>query len=156
MELKIREQLLVEKCLTSIIHTYKCVVNNEAVFMNGEADIYEKQKAELDLKLDFLSFLNQNKPEEVKYGLDWLSKRKQDTQVYELLYPMILEYNNYGLEGALQCIPIEEHTITKSQEHQQKVEASKTTFNWNPIEKTFTRNKFKDTFFNIFKHWRFE
>ena len=89
MEIKLREKLLVEKCLNSIIRDYK---NRDDV------------NALLDLKLDFLSFLTSNEPEEIQYGIEYLRLQYED--IYLLLGGMILEYQQNKLEGSLECKPI--------------------------------------------------
>lgn len=89
MELKLREKLLVEKCLNSIIKDYK-----------RRDDI----NALIDLKLDFLSFLSSNLPEEIEYGIEYIRLQYED--IYITLGSMILEYTTNKLDGALECKPI--------------------------------------------------
>lgn len=89
MEIKLREKLLVEKCLNSIIRDYK---NRDDV------------NALIDLKLDFLSFLTSNQPEEIEYGIEYIRLQYED--VYILLGGMILEYQQNKLEGSLHCKPL--------------------------------------------------
>ena len=91
MELALREKLLVEKCLNSIIRTYNFAKDEDV-------------NALIDLKLDFLSFLTSNQPEEVQYGIEYLKLQYED--IYLLLGGMILEYQQNKLEGALHCKPI--------------------------------------------------
>ena len=87
--LKLREKLLVEKCLNSIIRDYQK---------------REDVNALIDLKLDFLSFLTSNLQEEVVYGLEYIKLKYPDIHV--LLGSMILEYTTNGLNGSLECKPI--------------------------------------------------
>lgn len=89
--IKLREQLLVEKCINSLILDYTRSLDDGYV------------NAEIDLKLDFLSFLTTNLPEEVTYGIEYLDKYPQEKK---LLMPMILEYKTYGLAGQLECKPV--------------------------------------------------
>jgi len=90
-QIKLREQLLVEKCINSLIIDYEQNIESEYV------------NAEIDFKLDFLSFLTTNLPEEVEYGIKYLTKYPKE---YKILMPMILEYRTYGLSGQLECKPI--------------------------------------------------
>ena len=99
MELKLREQLLVEKCLNTIIQDYQDQISVNNV------------NALIDLKLDFLSFLGSNQPEEVEYGIQYIKLKYED--IYILLGSMILEYQMNKLDGSLFCKPIPEKvTIT--------------------------------------------
>ena len=75
MELKLREQLLVEKCLNTIIQDYQDQISVNNV------------NALIDLKLDFLSFLGSNQPEEVEYGIQYIKLKYED--IYILLGSMI-------------------------------------------------------------------
>lgn len=84
--MKLREQLLVEKCLNSIIYDY-----NERL---------QYHSALIDLKLDFLSFLTQNERECVEYGIKYLTENFINES--EILMPLILEYNTYGTKGILE------------------------------------------------------
>ena len=97
-EVKLRERLLVEKCLRTIILDFQTRVR--------EVREYESVSI-IDLKLDFLSFLTTNKEDEVKYGIEFLTKNEvQFKEALMYLKPMILEYQTYGLNGTLQCSPI--------------------------------------------------
>ena len=89
MDLKLREKLLVEKCLNSIIQDYQ-----------RRDDV----NALIDLKLDFLSFLTSNLQEEILYGLEYIKLKYPEIQI--LLGSMILEYTTNGLNGSLECKPI--------------------------------------------------
>lgn len=101
MTVKLREQLLVEKCLNSLIQDYRIETENENV------------NAEIDFKLDFLSFLSTNLPDEVKYGINYLKRFPNE---YKLVMPMILEYNAFGLKGSLECKPIPNYSTCPSKE----------------------------------------
>ncbi len=90
MEIKLREKLLVQKCLNTIIEDYK-------------ADP-EDVNALINLKLDFLSFLDSNEPEEVEYGIQYVKNAYED--IYVLLGAIILEYQINKMEGSLYCKPV--------------------------------------------------
>lgn len=88
-EIKLREQLLVQKCLNTIINDYR---------------EREDVNALIDRKLEFLSFLNNNEPEEVLYGIEYIRLQYED--IYVLLGSMIFEYQQNKLQGSLYCKPI--------------------------------------------------
>lgn len=92
MQIKLREKLLVEKCINNIVQSYQ----------------YDKQdiNALIDLKLDFISFLQSNEPEEVEYGLQYLKDSYND--IYLLLGSIVLEYQVNKMSGELYCKPISE------------------------------------------------
>lgn len=105
-EIKLRERLLVEKCLQTIILDFETKAENKEYF----------RIAVIDLKLDFLSFLTTNEIDEVNYGIEFLTRNEykfRDALSY--LKPMILEYQTFGLQGALQCKPIPQQIIEQPQ-----------------------------------------
>lgn len=91
MQLNLREQLLIEKCLNSIIRDY-------------EIDKVEDINSLIDLKLNFLSFLQHNELEEVLYGIEYLKLRYPT--IAELLGSIILEFEVNRFRGSLYCKPI--------------------------------------------------
>ena len=94
MEIRVRERLLVQKCINSIVHDYR--------EENGLGGV----NAEVNLQLSFLSFLTQNKKEEVQYGIEYIANKYKPE--YELVKFMVLEYNLNGIEGSLACPSFEE------------------------------------------------
>ena len=118
---KLRERLLVEKCLLSFFDVYNCSYK--------ETDISEKIR-DLDLKLDFLQFLSNNEKENVDYGIKWLIDNQRFFQKqFDILFPIILEYQAYGLENSLKCDPIPEPTIP-IEEKPKLVDKIKNFFKW--------------------------
>ena len=99
-QLKLRERLLVEKCLQTIIIDFETKINDTCC--NNYDDI-----AIIDLKLDFLSFITSNEKEEVEYGINFLMNNKcKFWHAIKHLTPLILEYQTFGLNGSLHCCPI--------------------------------------------------
>lgn len=105
-EIKLRERLLVEKCLQTIILDFETKAENKEYF----------RIAVIDLKLDFLSFLTTNEIDEVNYGIEFLIRNEYKFRsALAYLKPMILEYQTFGLQGALQCKPIPQQIVEQPQ-----------------------------------------
>lgn len=105
-EIKLRERLLVEKCLQTIILDFETKAENKEYF----------RIAVIDLKLDFLSFLTTNEIDEVNYGIEFLTRNEYKfREALAYLKPMILEYQTFGLQGALQCKPIPQQIVEQPQ-----------------------------------------
>ena len=97
---KLRESLLIEKCLNTLIFDYQQAMK----------DNYHS--AELDFKLDFLGFLTSNQQDEIEYGIEYLKTKPE----WNVLYPIILEYQTFGLTGQLECQPIPQEETTQKEE----------------------------------------
>lgn len=78
--------------------------------------------------MDFLNFLTSNYETEVKYGITYLQNNKHRfLEQFKILYPIILEYQTFGLNGQLQCLQVDQE---KRQEEIKKEQTQcKTTFN---------------------------
>jgi hypothetical protein len=60
---------------------------------------------EADLKMQFIDFLLEFKADEVAYGIAYL--KEKEIGLYEMLYPIILDYNTYGLKHFIEEPPKE-------------------------------------------------
>lgn len=125
---RLREKLLVEKCLLTLIEDNQLEEDDRTNWMSTKEPIHAA-----NLQLDFLSFLTSNLPEEVDYGISFLINNKDKyANSFKVLFPMILEYQNYGLNGQLFCEPLESIQQRKEQLKNEPVEC--------PIKKSWTSN----------------
>lgn len=94
MELNLREALLVEKCLNCIIKDYEDVKRTDINSL-------------IDLKLNFLSFLQSNELSEVLYGIQYIKLKYPD--IAQVLGSMILEFETNRFNGSLYCKPLSDN-----------------------------------------------
>ena len=126
--LKLREKLLVEKCINNILRDH--TISLESVKNNSPYNVYDNDKniADIDLQLDFLNFLTSNYETEVKYGITYLQNNKHRfLEQFKILYPIILEYQTFGLNGQLQCLQIDQEK--RREEIKKEQTQCKVTFN---------------------------
>lgn len=86
----VKDRLLVEHNMSSLIESYRY------------GDWFTK---DIDLKMQFTQFILDFFPDEIEYGIDYLKEREKG--LYELLYPIILDYQTYGLQHFKEEEPVE-------------------------------------------------
>ena len=93
----VKDRLLVEHNMSSLIESYRY------------SNWFTK---DIDLKMQFTQFILDFYPEEIDYGIGYL--KEQDYGLYELLYPIILDYQTYGLQHFREEEPIIEEVKPKT------------------------------------------
>lgn len=82
----LRDKVLVEKCINTLMWDYN---------RDSTCDINAKQ----DLQLAIFEFLAVNTKEQVEYGIEYMYKEYR--KEYEMLLPIILEYQTNGFTESL-------------------------------------------------------
>ena len=82
----LRDKVLVEKCINTLMWDYN---------RDSTCDINAKQ----DLQLAIFEFLAVNTREQVEYGIEYMYKEYR--KEYEMLLPIILEYQTNGFTESL-------------------------------------------------------
>lgn len=82
----LRDKVLVEKCINTLMWDYN---------RDSTSDINAKQ----DLQLSIFEFHAVNTPEQVEYGIEYMYKEYR--KEYEMLLPIILEYQMNAFTGSL-------------------------------------------------------
>ena len=93
----VKDRLLVEHNMSSLIESYRY------------GDWFTK---DIDLKMQFTQFILDFYPEEIDYGISYLKEQEQG--LFELLYPIILDYQTYGLKHFKEEDPIIEEEKPKT------------------------------------------
>lgn len=88
--LTILDSLLTQKCINSMIRDYN----------NLSDDDQYKNECVTNLKLEFVEFLLANQDDLIRdYGIQYI--REKYPNEYSVLYPIIMEYTNYGVKRYL-------------------------------------------------------
>lgn len=88
--LTILDSLLTQKCINSMIRDY----------INLSDDDQYKNECVTNLKLEFVEFLLANQDDLIRdYGIQYI--REKYPNEYSVLYPIIMEYTNYGVKRYL-------------------------------------------------------
>lgn len=70
---------------------------------------------DVDLKLQFIEFLFEYRPDEVEYGISYLKEKSKG--LYELFMPIILEYRTFGLKhfkDEVESVEVQEEETTET------------------------------------------
>ena len=88
--LTILDSLLTQKCINSMIRDYNNLSEEE----------HYKNECVTNLKLEFVEFLLANQDNLIRdYGIQYI--REKYPNEYSILYPIIMEYTNYGVKRYL-------------------------------------------------------
>lgn len=88
--LTILDSLLTQKCINSMIRDYNNLLDDDQY----------KNECVTNLKLEFVEFLLANQDDLIRdYGIQYI--REKYPNEYSVLYPIIMEYTNYGVKRYL-------------------------------------------------------
>lgn len=79
--MSIRTNLIIEHNINILIDMF----NHKHEYINGVHDI----------KLRFIELLLEFKPDEIAHGISYM--QNENNALYKLLYPLVIEYNTYGV-----------------------------------------------------------
>lgn len=104
--LTILDSLLTQKCINSMVRDYH----------NLSQEDQFKNECTTNLKLEFVEFILANQDDLIRtYGIQYIREKYPDA--YSILYPIIMEYTNYGVSRYLneqQYVNIKSQKITPS------------------------------------------
>ena len=134
----LQNRLLVEKFLSHIIFDYEdCFLDYEE---GEDIPISVIKEAQVDLKLQFLLFLQSFNADEIEYGIEYLQNEFDD--IYQILGTVIIEYRTHGIDGIME--PSDE-----GMEDLEIIELEES--NLNVWQKLWMKIKLFFQFFNIFQ-----
>ena len=134
----LQNRLLVEKFLSHIIFDYEdCFLDYE---VGEDIPISVIKEAQVDLKLQFLLFLQSFNADEIEYGIEYLQNEFDD--IYQILGTVIIEYRTHGIDGIME--PSDE-----DMEDLEIIELEES--NLNVWQKLWMKIKLFFQFFNIFQ-----
>lgn len=95
-----RETYLIQRML------HRCFCGHYNKIQAAE-NTHEIILADLDLKLQFIEFVNSNEKPYVEYAIDYLIKNKElfDSQ-FDVIHSLILHYQHFGMDGYLKNIVV--------------------------------------------------